>query len=305
MPIVAGMALHLDRTDLAWQHLGCAAPGDGSAGVPTLVLLHGMGDSGSCWPDAVARWGHHYRLIAVDARGHGRSPRFSAVELDEGAGAVMVADTVTLLEDLAASGVAPPVLVAHSMGAAVAAIAALEVPDLVRALVLEDPAWRHGLSRWARQRRSHDRVADADLVTSDVAQEVLRGRAANPTWPEVELEPWAVSTTQADVAFLALEQPLPTMAWTHVARSLSVPTLLVTGTDDVIVNSDIRLALGDLANPLLEITVVNGAGHCVRRDRPQGYHRVVDPWIAGRWVDADSGAGAPGSGRATAGSRSS
>jgi len=48
----------------------------GRADGPTLVLLHGLSDSGLCWPDAVRRWRHDYRIVAPDARGHGESPRF-------------------------------------------------------------------------------------------------------------------------------------------------------------------------------------------------------------------------------------
>src|SRR5664279_2944588 len=69
---------------------GEQGPGDYGRGVlrvhelgredgPTLVLLHGLSDSGLCWPDAVRRWRHGYRIVAPDARGHGESPRFDPV----------------------------------------------------------------------------------------------------------------------------------------------------------------------------------------------------------------------------------
>src|SRR5215207_1457327 len=48
---------------------------------PTLVLFHGLGDSGESWPDAVARWSGRYRIAAVDALGHGESPRFTPEQL--------------------------------------------------------------------------------------------------------------------------------------------------------------------------------------------------------------------------------
>ena len=40
---------------------------------PTLLLLHGLTDSGRCWPDAVRRWQDGYRILAWEARGHGES----------------------------------------------------------------------------------------------------------------------------------------------------------------------------------------------------------------------------------------
>ena len=41
-----------------------------------------------------------------------------------------------------------------------------------------------------------------------------------------------------------------------------------------------------IANPAIEIVVVDGAGHCVRRDRGDAFHAVVDPWIAARFEDS-------------------
>lgn len=281
------MPLHLDRSHLALNELGREGP------VPTLLLLHDMGDSGRCWPDAVSRWGGAYRILAADARGHGRSPRFTTVQLQEGAGEVMLADTVTLLEDLAATGVDRPVLVGHSMGAAVAALAATVVPELVRAVVLEDPAWRSTADAWRREQRRRERVTTALRARGDVMAEAARGRVDNPTWPDAEIDPWARSTAETDHAFLDLSNPMPSAPWMHVARALRRPTLLVTGTHDVIVDAGARLALGDIDNPMVEVAVVDGAGHCVRRDRAEGYHRVVDPWLAAQFHDADHDADQP------------
>ena len=48
---------------------------------PTMILVHGLSDDGTAWPDAVERWGDDWRLLAVDQRGHGASPRFRPDEL--------------------------------------------------------------------------------------------------------------------------------------------------------------------------------------------------------------------------------
>jgi lipase len=38
--------------------------------------------------------------------------------------------------------------------------------------------------------------------------------------------------------------------------------------------------LRDVDDELLQVEIVDGAGHCVRRDRPDAFHALVDPWIA-------------------------
>lgn len=83
----------------------------------TIVLLHGLTDSGAGWADAVRRWSPlAAQLVAPDMRGHGESPRWTDAELAGRPGEVMTEDVVALV---ARAGPAPAVLVGHSMGAAV------------------------------------------------------------------------------------------------------------------------------------------------------------------------------------------
>lgn len=79
------------RSPLATRELGRTSG-------PVLVLLHANGDSAASWPDAARRWGDRYRVVAVDARGHGASPWFSPGQLEE-PGDVFIADAIELLED--------------------------------------------------------------------------------------------------------------------------------------------------------------------------------------------------------------
>ena len=59
---------------------------------PALVLLHGITSSALSQADAIGHWAARgYRVIAVDARGHGLSPRWTPAELER-AGQVLVDD---------------------------------------------------------------------------------------------------------------------------------------------------------------------------------------------------------------------
>ena len=67
---------------------------------PALVLLHGITSSALSQADAIGHWAARgYRVVAVDARGHGLSPRWTPAELER-AGQVLVNDVVAVLEDL-------------------------------------------------------------------------------------------------------------------------------------------------------------------------------------------------------------
>lgn len=263
MADIGGLSVHISGSD------------DPSA--PILLLLHGLTDSGACWPDAVARWSHDYRIVAADALGHGTSRRFSSSELSHAPVPAMVEQTRVLAQELARGRTRPVIAVGHSMGGGVAAALAAE-PGLLSGAVLEEPAWLDddeldpsaNAVEWLATTAAFDRDPGAALAA---------GRIENPRWPEVEFAPWALAKRQTDEAFLAVGQAVMPGPWSAVASCISVPSLVVTGTDDVILTDDKVRRLEALGNPLIRTAVIQGAGHCVRRDDSEGYHRVVDAWL--------------------------
>ena len=52
-------------------HLHCREAGTGRP----LILLHGNGEDGSYFIHQIRYFSKYYRVIAVDSRGHGGSPR--------------------------------------------------------------------------------------------------------------------------------------------------------------------------------------------------------------------------------------
>ena len=75
----------------------------GPDGAPTLVLLHGITGSAVSLAEAIDHWvARGYRVVAVDARGHGLSPRWTQARLER-AGEVLVEDLIAVLEDLEAA----------------------------------------------------------------------------------------------------------------------------------------------------------------------------------------------------------
>ncbi|MEO6142380.1 MAG: alpha/beta hydrolase [Dermatophilaceae bacterium] len=250
---------------------------------PTLILLHGLGDSGACWPDAVRRWMPRYRILTVDARGHGHSPRWSADQLKAGVGETLRDDMITLLEGLGHPVAKKPVLIGHSMGGGTAAAVAATRPDLVRAVVLEDPAIHH---RDALETADvgRERVAEVQSFMADIAGATARERTGARAWQEIEVTPWAEAKQRTDVNLLATGIAALTTPWMDLWQQIAVPSLLVTGTDDVIFSQPRLAEVAALGNPLIDVAVINQAGHCVRRDNPGGYHAIVDPWLESRFA---------------------
>lgn len=275
-------------TDLVLHRSGRPA-----AEAPVLVLLHGHSDSGPSWADAIARWAPDYHVVAVDQRGHGESPRFTESDFERGTTAVMADDTIAVLTELADETGRPSLLAGHSMGARLSGIAAAAAPDLVAAVVLEDPPWWlpvGGPSPWERQTSEAAVSADAEAgppapaapaaepAEPTVDEMIAAQRASSPNWPESELRPWAESKKQHDPE-MAKHRRDQTKDWTETARGLSMPALLVTGTNHVLIGPDVRDEVRRIA-PDVQIAVIDDAGHCVRRDQGAAYHRVVDAFLA-------------------------
>jgi pimeloyl-ACP methyl ester carboxylesterase len=105
--------------------------GEGPAGGPVVLLLHGLGEGRRSWP-AVAKplAADGWRTWAVDMRGHGDSGRPGTYAYE-----AMRDDVLGLIDALGQDRV---VIVAHSMGTVPASLVAMDRPGAVARLVLEE-----------------------------------------------------------------------------------------------------------------------------------------------------------------------
>lgn len=240
----------------------------GRAGGAPLVLVHGLTDDGGCWPDAVTHWGGTWRILAVDQRGHGASPRFTPDQLPRSP-EVWVDDLAEAVRTVGA----PVVLVGHSLGGTNALRVASAHPELVRALVLEDPAKPSG-ARAPEPTFVAENLAMLDAVAADPAAEVARMRAETP-WSEAELDAWAQAKLAVDREMIRRGLFLGDAAWEEVVDALTVPTLVVAPRGGEMVPDPAAIA-----NPLVRFALLDGVGHCVRRDDPAAYFAVVDDFLS-------------------------
>ena len=269
----------MDRppTDLVVHRLGRAA---GTDGAPTLLFLHGLTDSGEGWPEAVIHWQSDYAIVTVDQRGHGGSPRFTADQLVGHPGDVMVDDAVALLEQLDR-----PVLIGHSLGGAVGLAAAVRRPELVRALVLEDPAPlgpdepQRSATRGAEFRAG---IEDSRTAPDDDALLRVR-REQHPDWPASELLVTGRAEQQMDADFLENGDWKPSTRWPELFEKVEVPTLVVSGDrpDEICVDADMESGIDRIGNPAVTLVRIPDSGHCIRREQPDLYYAAVDDWLAG------------------------
>lgn len=100
----------------------------------TIVLLHGIGDSGAMWDKLVAALPSDVRVISVDLLGFGTSPAPSWLTYN------IRVQAQSVIATLIRRGVRRPVvIIGHSMGSLVAIDIAKRYPVFVKSLILCSP----------------------------------------------------------------------------------------------------------------------------------------------------------------------
>lgn len=99
---------------------------------PPMVILHGLFGSAQNWHSMAERLAENYRVFACDLRNHGSSPWADGMTFPE------MADDLEAL--IGGKGLAPAIVLGHSVGGKTAMLVALKHPDLIDALIVVDIA---------------------------------------------------------------------------------------------------------------------------------------------------------------------
>jgi pimeloyl-ACP methyl ester carboxylesterase len=238
---------------------------------PVAFLVHGVtGWHRTWWRVGPALAMRGWRVVAVDQRGHGTSPRAGPSTIDD-----LADDLEAAIEAQAAAPI--DLLIGHSLGAVASLALVRRRPDITRRMVLEDPPSldRHDDDGFLDRLRR-----EASAAREDPDAEVRRELAENPAWVETDarqnVEGRALSDTEGIVASLRIPRPFRVPA---EASSVAVPTLYILGDEErsVMVGAA-RRELEAALPPTSEIAVL-GAGHTVHRDRFGEYMTTLLGWL--------------------------
>ena len=158
----------------------------GPPGAPTILLLHGWTASADLnWFTCFAPLARHYRVLAMDHRGHGRGIRSrSRFRLADCAD-----DAAALIDQL---GTGPVIAVGYSMGGPVAQLLWYRHPDKVAGLVL--CATTHQFSSNTREARAFlsglQMMARVARLTPDVVLQSLSRRVLSARVMDGPLSEW-------------------------------------------------------------------------------------------------------------------
>ncbi len=225
--------------------LGGRESGDPSG--PPVLLLHGSGSSARTWDRFAARLAPAgYRVIAVDLRGHAGSARPGDYALDS-----LRDDVLALLDTLM---LRDAVLVGHSVGGYAALAAALQAPDRIARLVLEDLA--------APPRQAGSRSGINPFRVLAAAAGILAGR------PDFHLRA---------VASILRQLARPDPDWWARLGEVRTPTLILSGGPASCIPPE-RLADVTAAIPGARLTTIP-VGHRVHSLAPDRFTDEVLPFL--------------------------
>jgi pimeloyl-ACP methyl ester carboxylesterase len=209
-----------------------------------LILLHGNGEDGSYFKHQINCFSADYRVIAIDTRGHGQSPRgeksFTIVQFAE--------DLHDFMDE---KGIAKAILLGFSDGGNIALTFALKYPERVERMIVDGanlfPRGVKPLYQWPIE--IGYRIAKLFAKKSDKAKQ--------------------------NAEMLGLMVNEPHIDPVELAR-LPLPVLVVAGTKDMIKESHTRLIHNSLPNAQL---VILEGDHFVANKNAEAFNKAVKEFL--------------------------
>lgn len=262
----------LDAMDLAYSETGSGLP---------LILIHGLGSSQRDWELQGPVFARHYRVVTVDLRGHGQSPKPKGpYRMGQ-----LAADVALLLMRIHAR---PAHVIGLSLGGAVALQLAIDEPELLRSLVLVNTLPRFVSSSWRVRLLGMRRLATSyfggmDTMADDVARSLFPLAEQLP----LRLEAGMRLALNDPAAYRSCLWALVRFDVTFMLDLIRCPTLVVAGDRDPTLGLEAKRLLAQ-AIPDARFQVIADSGHATPIDQHEAFNALTTAFLA----EVDAG-GAP------------
>lgn len=234
---------------------------------PPLLLIHGLGMSGALWLNQMPAFAPHFRTVAVDLRGFGRSSKphhADAYAID-----VLARDIAYVIHRLGLNGCH---VLGTSMGGFVAQSLALAHPEICRSLILCHTAPRMAIPLDVLEKRV---AALGKMAMEEYAALVI----------EQALGPGASSDVRAWIAAMiaandkrayqqVLTEGLRDFDASARLHCLRLPTLVITGELDQVLPPAGGRELAQLI-PGARLLEISGVGHLGYVEDPSAFNAAV------------------------------
>jgi len=224
--------------------------GDGTP----LILLHGGLGYADYWEKQIPVLSKHYKLIAVDSRGHGRST-YSAKPIKY---SLMASDVIALMDYLA-------IKKAHVLGWSDGGIIGLDLavhyPDrLIRVIAFGANYNPSGLR--------------ADIDKSEKFNKYIE--QASKDYQNLSPNPKQWDAFLANISNMWATEPNFTAG---ELGSITVPILILDGDSDEVIYTEHTTGMANLI-PTATLTLIPGTGHFAFWEKPEEFNRIVLEFLA-------------------------
>jgi pimeloyl-ACP methyl ester carboxylesterase len=255
------------------EHLAYIDMGDPKG--PPVVLIHGYTDNARDWVPLIPYLSRHYRLIVVDIRGHGRSdkPECCYARIDFAYDIKLLLDTLHIPR---------ADIVGHSLGSMITQVLAEQWPDRVRKVILiSSTGGPRPSSR--PEKPEFDFAAEIrklkEPIDPDSPFMVAWWDSPKPVNPEfIRRQRRDAANIPLAVWLAVLDQGVNPADIQRNLPKLTAPTLLIWGSDDPIMEEEVRQTLRN-ALPSATVKVFEGLGHNPFWEAPQAVADVVNKFL--------------------------
>ncbi len=209
-----------------------------------FIFLHGNGENSSYFKNQIDHFRRKYHVIALDTRGHGKSPRGVAPFTIE-------QFSCDLYDFLQIHGISKAVILGFSDGANIAIKFAIKHPNMVKALILNggnlDPA---GVKRTTQ-------------IPIEIGYKMAKRFAAKSENAKRNTEMLGLMVNEPNIELCELSK-------------ITSPTLVICGTRDMIKESHTKEIAAGIPNARL--TIIKG-NHFIANNCPAKFNQAVDEFL--------------------------
>ncbi len=260
---------------------------DQGTGSKTIIFIHGLGSYSPAWERNISELSKKYRCIALDLPGYGKSSK----EPHSG----MMTFYASVVNEFAQTlGLGKVYLSGHSMGGQISMVTTLLFPDLVKGLILVDPAgferFNPGQSQWFRDVMTTKgvRLTTAEAIQNNLATNFyrvpkeaefmitdrLRMRTAS------DFEAYCYTVVQSVNGMV--DQPV-----IDYLKDIKVPTLIFFGENDNLIpnrylNPGRTVDIAEVGHKAIAgstLIMVPKCGHFMMFEKPEVYNSEVTKFL--------------------------
>jgi 3-oxoadipate enol-lactonase len=245
---------------------------DGAGGKPWLTCLHSLATRSELWDDQIEVLTKDFRVLRIDARGHGESdPAGGPYSFDQ------LAQDVVAIWDLL--GVGQSAVLGLSMGGMTAFGLALDHAPRVTRIVAADcrsDAPEFFQNMWADRQRVL--AADGMEAIADITIPTWLTEATRSSRPDHVGRVRGMILDTSDEGYLGATDALRALDYKHRLADIRCPAALMAGSEDGVHLAEMRSMAEGM--PGVRFAEIPAAAHLANLDNPDAFNKTVSAFLS-------------------------